>query len=764
MNQPNKPESQRQPVNSETEIYGADTSPRRFDQSSTIESAQQFVGKTLGKYQIAGALGIGGMGVVFKAHDPMIERDVAIKVLSQELAADDIALRRFLAEARAAGKLNHPNVVSIYDVGHEGETFFLAMELVPGGSAADHLEQAGAYSPLEATRIVMDACQGLGAAHAVGLIHRDVKPANLLRTADGSVKVSDFGLVKSTTAETHGTTQVGQVVGTPYFMSPEQCESKAVDVRSDIYSLGASYYTLLTGKNPYEDSESAMKVMYAHCHGDIPDPRSANPGIPEACKAIVATAMAKSPEDRYQSTAEMYADLQAVAATLSGATQIALPSKSGSRAMLAGSGQSRRNLLLCLGGAAAIVTLLLVVLFLWQPWASNLGDHPPIKVGVLHSLSGTMRESESAVLNATLFAIDEINQSGGLLGRRIEAVVADGHSDPATFAAEAKRLITKDKVCVVFGCWTSASRKTVLPVFEEYDHLLVYPLQYEGLETSPNVFYMGAAPNQQILPAVRWAVEEKHCKRFFLVGSDYVFPHCANEIIKDYLKTTGAKVVGEQYLPLGDTKVEPLIEKIKSAKPDMILNTINGDTNLPFFRELRDEGIKSTDIPTLSFSIGEHELRSLNIGLMQGDYAAWTYFQSLDTPANKRFVAAFQKKHPLHAVTDPMEAAYVGVKLWAQAVKEANSTDTTKVRRAMLHQRLDAPEGPIRIDPTTQHCFKIPRVGQINDKGQFTIVWRASKAVQPIPYPSTRTARDWQAYLHDLYTGWGKHWAAPVSR
>ena len=261
----------------------------------TIESPGTWFGKSLGKYQVTQVLGKGGMGIVLKAHDSVIGRDVAIKVLAEHLAEDATALARFQAEAKAAGQLNHPNVAGIFDVGQQGNSHYLVMEFVTGGSLADRIENRGALSLLEATKALVDACKGIGAAHAAGLIHRDIKPANFLRAADGTVKVADFGLAKVASTKSQQLTQAGTVMGTPFFMSPEQCQAGSVDARSDIYSLGATYYALLTGKNPYHESGSVPQVMYAHCHGKIPDPRAENDSIPPACSRIIAKAMAKAP-------------------------------------------------------------------------------------------------------------------------------------------------------------------------------------------------------------------------------------------------------------------------------------------------------------------------------------------------------------------------------------------------------------------------------------------------------------------------------------
>jgi urea transport system substrate-binding protein len=601
-------------------------------------------GSRIGRYQIIGTLGAGGMGIVYQAHDSVIDRDVAVKVLSQDMAANATALRRFVAEARAAGKLSHANAVAIYEVGQDGETHYLVMEFVPGGSVASRLQCSGAFSVLEATRITADACKGLAAAHEVGMIHRDIKPANLLFARDGTVKVADFGLAKPALSETRQITQAGQIVGSPYFMSPEQCESSDVDYRSDIYSMGATYYSLLTGVNPYEGAGSTVQVMYAHCHADLPDPRKVTQAVPDACAEIIARAMAKRREDRYLSAQEMLADLNAVIATLSGVAGIQLPSQSGTRAAISAtragtaptSGHRRVSRRVAAGAIVLIAVFLAALVMAWRQWSpdqSDADDHRsaaggpsavapsglPIKVGILNSMTGTMAESGSAVIDATLLAIDEVNQLGGVLGRPVQPIVKDGCSDSVVFAREAEKLIANDKVIAIFGCWTSSGRKMVVPVVERHNSLLLYPVQYEGMEESPNVIYLGATPNQQLIPAVKWAYAFLNKRRFFLVGSDYVFPRAANEVLKDHLKELGAETVGEAYLPLGGADAKPVVAQILQAKPDVILNTINGDSNVAFFRELRAAGIHPNAVPTISFSIGEEELRHLNVPAMAGD-------------------------------------------------------------------------------------------------------------------------------------------------
>jgi len=398
------------------------------------------------------------------------------------------------------------------------------------------------------------------------------------------------------------------------------------------------------------------------------------------------------------------------------------------------------------------------VLLIGLLWACN-SESPSIKVGVLHSLSGTMAVSEIEVKNATLLAIDQLNEKGGLLGKKIEPVLVDGASDWARFAFLADSLIYDAKVVVVFGCWTSASRKSVKPVFEKYQHLLFYPVQYEGLEQSPNIVYTGAAPNQQIIPAVKWGVENIG-KRIFLVGSDYVFPKTANAIIKEVAYSLNAQILGEEYAVLGSQNVDQMVEKIRQTKPDFILNTINGDTNIAFFEALQKAGISPKEIPTISFSIAEAELQSLKKTNIAGNYAVWNYFQSLQTPENTDFVKKFKEKFGQNKVcADPIEAAYLGVHLWAEAVKLAQSADVHEVRKNLGDLSFQAPEGLVYIDKETQHTWKAVRVGKIRTDGQFDIVWDSKKTIRPIPFPKYRTKEHWENFLDSLYRNWDKNWA-----
>lgn len=392
-----------------------------------------------------------------------------------------------------------------------------------------------------------------------------------------------------------------------------------------------------------------------------------------------------------------------------------------------------------------------------------LVDRRPIVVGILHSQTGPMAVSERAMIDAELLALEEINRAGGLLGRPIRWVIADGASDWPTFARQAERLIRQEQAVVIFGCLTSASRKAVLPVVEEARHLLVYPMAYEGLEQSPNVVYTGASPNQQIIPAVQWCHETLGARRFFLVGTDYVWPHCVNEIIKDQLASLDAELAGESYLPFAAGRCDDVARQIVAAKPDVILSSVTGANALPFARALRDAGLEPNTTPVVTFAIGENELQDGGAADLAGHYAAWNYFQSLDRPENQRFVRAFQQRYGRNRTTsDPLVAAYNSVQLWAQAVREAETADVALVRAALRHQSLDAPEGIIAVDPETQHTWRPVFIGRIRTDGQADVVWSSRTPVRPMPFPISRSRSDWERFVADLARGWGGAWTNPA--
>lgn len=373
-----------------------------------------------------------------------------------------------------------------------------------------------------------------------------------------------------------------------------------------------------------------------------------------------------------------------------------------------------------------------------------------IKVGILHSLSGTMAISETSLKDVALMTIEEINAKGGVLGKKLEPVVVDPASNWPLFAEKARELLQKDKVAVTFGCWTSVSRKSVLPVYEELNGLLFYPVQYEGEESSYNVFYTGAAPNQQAIPAVEYLMSEDGggAKRWILLGTDYVYPRTTNKILRYFLKSKGVKEsdIYETYTPFGHSDYQTIVKKIKefsAGKPTAVVSTINGDSNVPFYKELANQKLKAEDVPVVAFSVGEEELRGIDTSALVGHLAAWNYFMSMDNPQNKEFVSkwkAYVKKNKLpggdkRVTNDPMEATYIGIKMWAQAVEQAGTTDVDAVRQAVGGQTVKSPSGfTITMDAKNHHLHKPVVIGEITPNGQFDIVWQTEGPVRAAPW------------------------------
>ena len=406
---------------------------------------------------------------------------------------------------------------------------------------------------------------------------------------------------------------------------------------------------------------------------------------------------------------------------------------------------NRRGNLKSLAVAAAIATGTLTYVTFAQ--AADT-----IKVGVLHSLSGTMAISESVLKDTVLMTIDEINANGGVLGKKLEPVVVDPASNWPLFAEKAKQLIDQDKVAVVFGCWTSVSRKSVLPVFEEKNSLLFYPVQYEGEELSKNVFYTGAAPNQQAIPAVEYLMSKDggSAKRFVLLGTDYVYPRTTNKILRAFLKSKGISEsdIMEEYTPFGHSDYQTIISKVKAfaseGKKTAVISTINGDSNVPFYKELGNAGLKASDVPVVAFSVGEEELRGVDTKPLVGHLAAWNYFMSIKNTPN----TAFKKKWATYAkakgiaghkdkplTNDPMEATYIGLNMWAQAVAKAGTTDTDKVIAAMAGQTFQAPGGFMStMDKANHHLHKPVFIGEVKADGQFNVVWKTKGPVVADPW------------------------------
>ncbi len=376
----------------------------------------------------------------------------------------------------------------------------------------------------------------------------------------------------------------------------------------------------------------------------------------------------------------------------------------------------------------------------------------PIRVGILHSLSGTMAISETVLKDVALMAIDELNAAGGVLGRRVEPVVVDPASNWPLFAELARRLIAQERVAAVFGCWTSVSRKSVLPVFEELNSILYYPVQYEGEELSRNIFYTGAAPNQQAIPAVEYLLgrDGGSARRFVLLGTDYVYPRTTNKILRAFLRSRNVQDADilEDYTPFGHMDYQSIIARIRrfagEGRKTAVVSTINGDSNVPFYRELGNQGLRATDVPVVAFSVGEEELRGVDTRPLVGHLAAWNYFMSIRSPANTEFVRkwseyararniAGHRERPL--TNDPMEATYVGIHMWKQAVERARSTETDRVIPAMAGQTFAAPSGfTVRMDDTSHHLHKPVFIGEVRADGQFNVVWRSQGLVAADPW------------------------------
>lgn len=360
-----------------------------------------------------------------------------------------------------------------------------------------------------------------------------------------------------------------------------------------------------------------------------------------------------------------------------------------------------------------------------------------VKIGFLNSLSGTMAISEKTVFDSLSLAADEINAAGGVLGKQLEVVSEDGQSEPTVFAEKAEKLISSDCVAAVFGGWTSASRKAMLPVFESNDSLLFYPVQYEGLEASPNIFYTGATTNQQIIPGLDY-LKEQGVKTLFLVGSDYVFPRTANKIINAYAAANDIEIVGEEYAPLGHTDFVTIVGKVRASGADAVFNTLNGDSNVAFFKEYKNVGLAADTMPVVSVSIAEEEVGGIGIENVEGQLTAWNYYQTVDSPANSDFVAAFKAAYGENRVTsDPMEAAYTSLYLWKGMVEKADSFDVGAIQDAADGVTFEAPEGTVTVNGENHHIAKTAYVGEIGADGLIYEVWSSGEPIEPDPFLTT---------------------------
>lgn len=712
-------------------------------------------------YQIVQVIGRGGMGVVYKAWQEGLERIVALKMILAGDHADDKTLARFQTEAKMVARLQHPNIVSVFEISqHQGRPF-ISLEYLAGGNLETVLQDF-ALTPQECARLVACLARAVHHAHIHGVVHRDLKPGNVLfthvtpapdgRPRLGDAKVVDFGLARQLDRGKR-LTATGAVMGTPCYMSPEQASGKTdlLGPSVDIFALGVMLYEMLTRRLPF-DGRNEWEMIQAVIAHEPTDPSVWNPTCPPELEAICLRCLRKDPADRYATAEQLAEDLERFLAGQK-------PRTTTVRVVAA---HHRRKRWLQWGGAALVAGLTLWALLL--PIREPAG--PPLLLGVMMPLRGEMWQNGQAVCDAVELAINELNEGAGANQRRLKAVIARDFNDQ-TAVDVAETLITQDKVCTLLGCWSSTSRKAVTPVLERHEQLLIYPAEYEGLEESKNIIYLGTTPNQIVLPAVDWLCREKKYRRIALLGNDEVFDHAVNEIVRHHLKKvwpTTTEVVAELYVNRKLELPEKLLE-LEKARPDLVINTVSGDLNAIFFSGLRELKGPVARVPVLAVDCTERDLNSLSKAELRGIYLAGSYFQGLDNPQAHAFEKSFHDWFGETRTTfDVMEAAYAGVHLWARAARRVG-TDPMAIRKAILEEDYQAPEGLIRFDFITGHAIRYGRLAYYDDTGKLKIVNESKAPLAPVSYPDMRTKDQWQQYLDELYKGWNRNWTkiAPTS-
>ena len=765
------------------ETLTAASPPTGASQFPFLEAAQSSdeLGR-LSTFRILRVLGQGGMGIVFEGEDSALHRRVAVKVLRPEIRSD-LLEQRFQQEARLAASLNHDHIVTIYQIGQHADRPFLVMEYLIGESLAQRLDRDGWLPAPEALEITRQAALGLAVAHEHGLIHRDIKPANIWLESDRPggtlkrVKILDFGLARPIVNH-NALSNSGELVGTPSYMAPEQIFGRPLDGRTDLYSLGCTLYACLIGTPPFVKDDTTA-LLEAIAYEKTPDIDTLDARMPRPVAILLSELLAKDPDARPASAAIVASRL----GSLEHADAMAVPASSRTQLIKATSSSSKPRVPhlhagVWIGGliilTAAVIALAMGIRgFNSDPEADPaatgdkqgppivLPNGPAIKIGVLYSFSGTFAGSERPMAEAILLAVEEINKSGGVLGRPIETVLGDPKSNAETAAQEAERLLTNERVVTVFGCGSSSGRKLVIPVCVRHDNLLIYSALYEGLEQSSYVVYVGGAPNQQIQPTAKYAFAELQKRKFFLVGSDYVYSHAANEILRDQLESLGASIVGTRYEELGGSDFGSIIKEIKETKADMVMNTIDGSSNTGFIQAMRRAGLQPDKIPIMWLSVSEEDLASIPQEQLSGDFISLPYFESIVSPVNKAFLERFRAKYRTRRADDAAEAAYSAVYLWRQAVQKAGSIDPPQIREAMRNQSYEAPEGQITIDPVNLHAWRMSRIARIEDGMHFEIVSTSPKPLAPKPFPESRSRQAWEAYLKGLSDKWGQKWEGP---
>ena len=427
--------------------------------------------------------------------------------------------------------------------------------------------------------------------------------------------------------------------------------------------------------------------------------------------------------------------------------------------------RSRWKLILGSLAAGGLMALVLAVLLGWQPFAVldalQRRSLPPIRLGLLHSQTGPLAASEKSILDAEVLAIKEINAAGGIGGRQVVYSFPDCRSDARVFAAEARRLIDQEKVAALFGCWTSESRKAVVPVLDELNSLLFFPGNFEGIERSPRVIYAGGAANQSVLPAIRWAYDKLNARKFFVVGLEEVWSRTSAEIAKDGVKASGAELVGESYSTQMNPNIEAMVEAIQQKKPDVVLSFLYGEGNLSFYTAMRRAGMPPEKMPIIAYGFAEEEARRFPQGDILNQYAAWNYFQSIDRRENLEFIQKFRHEYDSNrVVSDPMVAAYNSIKFWAQAAREVGPNDTAALVANLLRQSMDAPDGIVTIDGESQAFWRPFHIGRFQGNGQFEVVWSIEKPIRPVLFVGTRSSEQWKRFVDGLKASWGGRWSA----
>jgi urea transport system substrate-binding protein len=719
-------------------------------------------------HKVFGLLGEGGMALVFDAEDTTLGRRVALKVLRPHMA-DPTTRERFLREARLIAGLPHDHIVTVFRVGEAGGVPYLTMERLEGMSLEDRLKRDRWLPLAEALALTREAAEGLIVAHDAGLVHRDIKPANLwLEARQGRfrrVKLIDFGIARRVNQDSNLTT-TGQVLGTPMYMAPEQAMGKPVDGRADLYSLGCVLFHTLTGKPPFDGrGTETMALLHAIIVGNAPKVADAAPQLPVAVAELIQQLLSRDPDGRPENARALVERLRHLEEAACGEVVPPPPPPSARAAR----GLMRRPGLLgiWLGALAIGAALTVSVVAMWMKLAGHGGK--PLRLGLLHSATGGMSLHERPVAQATRFAVEEINAAGGVGGRPVEIVEEDGRSDDDTFAEKARLLIDEKGADVLFGCWTSSSRKRVAEVCADRDRLLFYSAASEGLEVSPIVVYLGGVPNQNVLPLVEWAAHRKGKKRFYLIGTDAVYSHAVHEILKHKIAELKAEVAGERFVRPGEADFTKVVAELTAANADMVINTIDGQGNISLFNALRGAGVTPKQVATAWVTMSEVELSAFHADKAVGDFSVAGYFDRLSGKANRSFLKRYRDRYGAgERVNDAMQTAYFGVHLWKNAVEKAGpkggTPDFAALRKALRGLTVDAPEGPVEIDEKTQHAYRTALIGEIvaGESGlDFNVVDTSRDPVRPEPFPHWRTEKEWKGFLDGLYTKWGGRWANP---